>query len=564
MLGTTNNTTSNTNRNVFKSLSLNLNWKFALILLLFEYLFLSLNFNATNLHTLPGFVAIFGHLGTILSLLLSVITAGLLFGIGIGKNRFSRAQNPQTSPIQSDKAKLFLVAHLSFFVLFAIVSDIIFNLRSIFNVFPWLWISAWFLLGALSLLALILTVVSWDTFKRYQSRIITLTLAACGIGTLAWLFGHASAELWTPLSLMTLVSVKWMLLWFSDDITYDPSLATVGIDHFWIEIAPVCSGYETIGLITVFMLAYFWWNRNELRFPRVFWLLPIAITLVWVANVIRITALIMIGRWISPDIALEGFHSQAGWVFFCAIALGLVSVTRYLTFFNKTSGEDTHIVQQTVQQTWNPTAAYLIPLLAILGTALVSGLFIVDFNFFYPLQIIAGIIALLVYQHYFTSSRSWSWSCSWQTVAIGVIVFFLWIALEPEPNAVAVATWQEHLYSLPPWVLGLWLVFRVFGSVVIIPIAEELAFRGYLLRRLVSARFTEVPMTQFTLIPFVASSLIFGMLHQNYMGGVIAGALYALAQLHRGKLSDAILAHAITNGLIAGYALATGSWNLWM
>jgi hypothetical protein len=38
--------------------------------------------------------------------------------------------------------------------------------------------------------------------------------------------------------------------------------------------------------------------------------------------------------------------------------------------------------------------------------------------------------------------------------------------------------------------------------------------------------------------------------------------LYAIALYRRGELADAIVAHATTNGLIAGYALTTGDLSL--
>jgi exosortase E/protease (VPEID-CTERM system) len=447
-----------------------------------------------------------------------------------------------------------LAGHLVFFALFVVVSDVIFNLRAIFSTFPFLWLAAWALIGTISFLLLGGVVVSPGWLWRNKRRVIILGLAACSVGALAWIAGRASAELWTPMGQLTLISVKSLLSWFSAEIVYDPASAVVGINDFSVQITPVCSGYESIGLITVFLLAYFWWDRHVLRFPKVFLLLPIAIVLVWVANAIRITTLVMVGSWISEDIAIAGFHSQAGWIFFCSIALGLVSLARHLAFFSKNRpaapGRDT----------WNPTAAYLMPLLIIIATALVTGLFIVDFNVFYPLQVIAGSIALITYRHYFTPRFSWSW----QAAAIGIVVFVFWIALEPEPDTAAILAWQTSLYTLPAWLFGAWIVFRIFGSVIIIPVAEELAFRGYLLRRLVSADFTEVPSTRFALVPFIVSSLIFGMLHQNYLGGVLAGALYAIAQTRRGRLSDAILAHAITNGLISIYVIATGSWQLWM
>ena len=41
------------------------------------------------------------------------------------------------------------------------------------------------------------------------------------------------------------------------------------------------------------------------------------------------------------------------------------------------------------------------------------------------------------------------------------------------------------------------------------------------------------------------------------------GILYALAMYRRGKLGDAVLAHAVTNALIAVSVLATGDWTMW-
>ena len=108
-----------------------------------------------------------------------------------------------------------------------------------------------------------------------------------------------------------------------------------------------------------------------------------------------------------------------------------------------------------------------------------------------------------------------------------------------------------------------WLAFRVVGSVITVPIAEELAFRGYLIRRLVASDFTTVRPGQFTWLSFVISSMLFGVLHGRWLAGTLAGMAYALALYRRGEIVDAIVAHATTNALIAGFVLATGNWSLW-
>ncbi len=108
-----------------------------------------------------------------------------------------------------------------------------------------------------------------------------------------------------------------------------------------------------------------------------------------------------------------------------------------------------------------------------------------------------------------------------------------------------------------------WLVFRIIGSVITVPIAEELAFRGYLTRRLIATDFQRVPLGRFTWWSFLLSSVLFGALHGRWLAGVLAGMLYAAALYRRGELGDTVMAHATTNALIAVYVVVTGSLAFW-
>ncbi|HET6335628.1 MAG TPA: CAAX prenyl protease-related protein, partial [Polyangiales bacterium] len=110
-----------------------------------------------------------------------------------------------------------------------------------------------------------------------------------------------------------------------------------------------------------------------------------------------------------------------------------------------------------------------------------------------------------------------------------------------------------------------WIAVRVVGSCLVVPIAEELAFRAYLLRRLISPNFLEVSKTQLTVVSFLASSLAFGLLHgRDWIAATVAGVAYALAQRVRGRTSDAVVAHAVTNALIAIAVLVFGAYWLWV
>ena len=156
-----------------------------------------------------------------------------------------------------------------------------------------------------------------------------------------------------------------------------------------------------------------------------------------------------------------------------------------------------------------------------------------------------------------------NWRIGWPAIALGGLVFLIWIALEPLAHSVHTGEPWQFAYASPLSRVA-WLVFRIFGAVVTVPIAEELAFRGFLLRRLVSADFESVAWRTFAWAPFLISSVGFGLLHgDRWLAGTVAGMIYAFAMMRRGRIGEAAAAHAVTNALLAIYVLVTGNWQLW-
>jgi exosortase E/protease (VPEID-CTERM system) len=417
------------------------------------------------------------------------------------------------------------------------------------------WVGAWALFALASFILLLATALPpavWIPLARRGSRVLLVGLV---IGSLALGTGLLTRMLWDSLASCTFWVVHLLLQTFSRETICLPSERTLGTPDFTVTIALQCSGYEGIGLIWALLGAYLWFARRDLRFPRAWLLIPLGTLVIWLANAVRIAALIAVGTYVSPKMAAEGFHSQAGWLAFNAVGLGLVAVARRTPYFRRTAeAAPEH------GQFLNPTAAHLMPLLGIVAAAMIGSAFSDGrSDVFYGVRIAAALVPLWIYRRAYSSMR---WSCSWQAFAIGIAVFALWMALEPS------ATSSATLRAAPPAALGIgwttaWLAARVLGSVVTVPIAEELAFRGYLSRRLIAADFDEVPAGRFTWLSFVASSLAFGVLHDRWLAGTLAGMLYALAYYRRGSMGDAVAAHATTNAMIAAYVLATGSWALW-
>lgn len=409
----------------------------------------------------------------------------------------------------------------------------------------------WLLCLVISVISLLLAVLTLRALRLFCADVASLLGGGALFGLVAWGAGLLTLELWGSLSTVTLYAVATVLQYIVPTLVFDPVMADVGDASFYVRVAPFCSGYEGIGLIVVFIGVYAWTARETLRFPRAWLLFPIAIVAVFVGNVLRIVALIEVGLWISPDVAVDGFHSKAGWVFFCAIGLGLVAWSRRSPWFSRAVP---------LTSTDNPVSPFVVPLLSVIAAALLTGLFTSGLDRAYGLRVLVGALALFAYRRRFPVA---TWMFSLEATGIGALVFAIWLALAGEPDPAAVASMHVALDALGPIERSAWIVLKLIGSLAIIPIVEERAFRGYLLRRLVAADFVSVPWQRVTWLSVSVSSLAFGALHQQWIAGSIAGALFGILQARRGNFGEAVFAHAVSNTLIALWVLGFGRVDLW-
>ena len=394
---------------------------------------------------------------------------------------------------------------------------------------------------------------------RVLQRGWKVLLAGALIGLLALNLGQSTGRLWNALHGWTFRSASLLLGVMDQNVVSRPESFSLGTPDFIVSIAPVCSGFEGIGLIWAFLGGYLVLYRHDLRFPQALWLLPIGTVVIWFLNVLRIVGLVLVGTWGWPKVALGGFHSQVGWLAFNLVGLGLLAASRQVDYFSKCR----NTAESRADEFTNPVALYLGPLLAVVATAMITGAMSDGrFDRLYALRVVAALGALWLCRRVWTA---WEWSWSWAAVAIGTLVFLVWLTLEPNldsasPSARAI---PRALEAMPPSGALLWLAARLVGAVLTVPLVEELAFRGYLVRRLIAADFESVPFTRFTWPSCLFSSVVFGAMHQRWLAGTIAGLLYALAVQRRGRLGDGVLAHATTNALLAAFVLTTGKWSLW-
>jgi len=373
----------------------------------------------------------------------------------------------------------------------------------------------------------------------------------------ACLAGDASRTLWQPVARVTFGLVEGMLRIFVTDVKANPATMFIGTGSFEVEIAKECSGFEGAGLMLAFGVVWLCLFRKECRFPQALLLLPAGVVVIYLLNAVRIAALILIGNAGAREIALGGFHSQAGWIAFNIVALGFSVAARRASYFtlNQRHTESRDVATE------NPTAPYLVPFLMILGAGMVSGAMSGSFEWLYPLRFFAAAGALWVFRHRYSKLN---WRVGWLGPAIGTGVFVLWVALDRLMGAQGANSMPHALGAASAGARNTWIAFRVLAATITVPIAEELAFRGFLMRRLISQDFESVAWTRFTWFSLLVSATLFGALHGNlWFAGIVAGLLYSFAVIRRGRIGEAIAAHATTNALLALYVLEYGQWHLW-
>ena len=149
-------------------------------------------------------------------------------------------------------------------------------------------------------------------------------------------------------------------------------------------------------------------------------------------------------------------------------------------------------------------------------------------------------------------------------MAAGGAVFAMWLGLDRLTGPHSGDALASGLAKFPDSARIAWLAVRTAAAVITVPIAEELAFRSFLIRRLMSRTFQSLGAREYSVAAVLISSLAFGALHgDRWLAGFIAGLAYAFVFLRRGSTGDAVVAHATTNALLAAWVLTGSRWFLW-
>jgi uncharacterized protein len=148
-------------------------------------------------------------------------------------------------------------------------------------------------------------------------------------------------------------------------------------------------------------------------------------------------------------------------------------------------------------------------------------------------------------------------------IGVGLAVFALWIRLDApwmqigEPSAAFLPLDAQGQLIWPL------VVVRWVGAALIVPLMEELFWRSFLMRWIQSPQFEAVVPQRVGAKAIVLSTFVFVLAHTLWLAAIVAGLAYAWLYVRTGKLWVPVIAHAVTNGALGVWVVATGQWAFW-
>jgi len=218
----------------------------------------------------------------------------------------------------------------------------------------------------------------------------------------------------------------------------------------------------------------------------------------------------------------------------------------------------------------NPTLGYVAPFLVYIGLLAVEHYLPLPVPVLHSLRFAIVAAVIWIFSRPFLSLRP---SSPWASVGVGIAVFLIWIGPDLLFGYRHFLLFENSITgkaasTLPPDLRqnAFFLAVRLLTTAGLVPILEELFWRGWMMRWLVDSRdFLKVPLGTYQPMAFWLVAVLFASEHGPYWEvGLLAGVVYNWWLMRTKNLADCILAHAVTNFVLALYVLSAGQWQYWL
>jgi CAAX prenyl protease-like protein len=209
-----------------------------------------------------------------------------------------------------------------------------------------------------------------------------------------------------------------------------------------------------------------------------------------------------------------------------------------------------------------PFALYMF-FIFVADMAVRAGLDEASLRYLYPIKIGVVLGALLVLRRHYSELNGFiGLREGVLAVLAGLVVLVLWVNLDAGWMTLGESSGYDPRGpgGTINWPL---VVVRILGAALVVPVMEELFWRSFLLRWIDTPDFLNASYKNIKYRGFIVSVILFGIEHNLWFAGVVAGAVYSLLYMRKGKLWSAIVAHAVTNGLLGVFIIYTEQWTYW-
>lgn len=211
-----------------------------------------------------------------------------------------------------------------------------------------------------------------------------------------------------------------------------------------------------------------------------------------------------------------------------------------------------------------PATVRVAPFLIFLALTFCQGRFgAASAYWFYLAKTLAGAWLVWEMRPFVAEMR---WAFSWAAVAVGVGIFVMWVGLDPfysKFSAVGATGNPNDIFGTGSPLAWFFIAIHVLGMTFVVPPLEEVFYRSFAYRFIARPDFLSVPLNRFLPLPFIATAVIFGFSHNEWLAGILCGAAYQWLVLRKNRLGDAMVAHAITNFLLGAWIVWQGAWHFW-
>lgn len=155
----------------------------------------------------------------------------------------------------------------------------------------------------------------------------------------------------------------------------------------------------------------------------------------------------------------------------------------------------------------------------------------------------------------------------WLGAFIGLVVWLLWVGLDGYYPLLPVQIRGERVgfdpYRLAPLPRWIFIVVRMAGFALLVPLIEELFWRSFLIRWLIDPDFRRVPVGRVTPMAAVVSSVFFALVHPEWLPALLTGLLWAWLLWWTRSLMACVVSHAVANLALGIYVIVAQDWKFW-